>query len=188
MFFKLFECLAWPQIEFIFHMTKEGFRRGIVETVSSSWHGLNASHIFDPLSKTWMSIMESLIRMNIGSLELFSEFFIILGSFFELLQCSLHSFESEMWWKPPSKSLSCDHILHHWEVCPSFIQSEVSNICPEFLVRHTHLKFTIHEIWCCIMLLCGFLYLFVWILSSDTRKEIILLHETKHLLMIHRKS
>ncbi len=38
------------------------------------------------------------------------------------------------------------------------------------------------------MLLCGFLYLFVGILSSDLRQKIIFSHKTKYLLMIHGKS
>ncbi len=122
-FFKLFECIAWFEIQFIFHMTKEGFCRSIIYAVSSSGHRLDTTKILDLIPKARMRIVESLIRMNIGSIELFFEVLIILDSHFQLFECLLYRGESEVWWEFPSKSFSSDHIFEKRKICPMVIQS-----------------------------------------------------------------
>lgn len=187
-FFKFFECIAWLEIQFILHMTKEGFSRSIIYAISSSRHRLDTTKILYLIPKARMRIMESLIRVNISSFELISEYCIIFGSFFKLFESLLYSFKSKVWWEFPGKSLSADHIFHEREICPSMTQPQIRNICSEFLVRYTCIEFSIHEIRCYSVFLSSFLYLFIWILSSYFGEEIIFLHQTKHFLMIHWRS
>jgi hypothetical protein len=187
MFFKFFKCFAGLEVKLIFHMTKEGFCRSVVDAVSFSWHGLDTTHFSYLLSEAWMCIMESLIRVDICSLEIPLESRIIRCFVLELIKSVLYWRETKVWWEFVSESFSADHIFEKWEICPSIIQAEIGDICSELLVWETWCKVTTQKIWCCIMLLCGFLYLFVRILSSDLGKEIILLHETKYFFVVHLK-
>jgi hypothetical protein len=110
MFFKFFKCFAGLEVKLIFHMTKEGFCRSVVDAVSFSWHGLDTTHFSYLLSEAWMCIMESLIRVDICSLEIPLESRIIRCFVLELIKSVLYWRETKVWWEFVSESFSADHI------------------------------------------------------------------------------
>lgn len=62
-FFKFFKCFAAGCVDLILQMSEEGFGWSVVEAVSSSRHGLDASEFSELLGVARMRVLESLIGL-----------------------------------------------------------------------------------------------------------------------------
>ena len=51
----------------VLHVSEEGFRRSIVQAVSFPGHRLDAAQFPEISGEAWMGIVESLVRLHIGS-------------------------------------------------------------------------------------------------------------------------
>lgn len=179
---QLFECFARFVIHIVLHVSEERFDGGIVDAIATSRHRLNQVHPTDFLDVLRVGVVNALVGMDQGSLKRYVRENRIVP---HALQGIQHDIHLQMYREVPCHNLASCNILHDGKIGEAVMEGEIRDVRGEYFERNRDIEFSVQLVFKSSMLQ-GFLHdHFVRVVPSDLGDEMIFVHESRDLFVIH---